>query len=113
MRDKSFEMRGLQLGKAQIEKSEAIGTVKGYHDRLRLAYEKIPARTERKASDQECLDLALFAINCTVGTEIMCPTLLVFGAVSRSARLTPAPPQLERAHLIAQALKELKKTQAR
>lgn len=57
--------------------------------------------------------MAVFAINCTVGAEGLCPALLVFAAVPRLARMTPAPTKLERAHLIELTMEEIGKEKNR
>lgn len=57
--------------------------------------------------------MAVFSMNYTVGKDGLCSALIVFGAVLRPTRLTPAPTQLERACLIEQVMKEIEKKQAR
>lgn len=64
---------------------------------LRKAYFKIRQSNDRKKiSDEECLKLAVYAVNTTMGPEGITPMLLVFGAFPRPARTTPAPCQIQR-----------------
>lgn len=63
-------------------------------------------------TDQECIELALFAINYIVGPEEICAVLLVFGALPRPAIITPVPTQSERARLTDFAMKEVERLQA-
>lgn len=56
--------------------------------------------------------MAVHAVNCTVGSEGLCPTLLVFGALPRPIRTKPSPQQLRRAEIIEQAMTLVAKIQA-
>lgn len=55
----------------------------------------------------------MFAVSYTVGTEHLCPTLLLFGAIPWRVRKMPAPSRLERAELIYYAMDSIAKEQAR
>lgn len=102
-----------QVDKEPIETPCAIGTVERYHAPLRLAFERIRANFERQISHQECMNMKVFSINCTVCSEGLCPAFLVFGAVPLPARMILAPTQLERARRIELPMKEIEEKQAR
>lgn len=74
-----------------------------------LAHERIGTEAGEGTTDQECLDITVLAINCTVGPEGLCRALLVSGALLRLARTTPASTQLENARLIEFSVKEATK----
>lgn len=63
--------------------------------------------------DQECLDLAVYAVNCTVAPEVLWPALLVFSAILISARGNLSRRQMERARSIGSSLKEVEEEQGR
>lgn len=107
------EAASMKLDEAPIESLESIGMFERYHAPLRLAYSRIQMDCDRHVSDQECLELAVFAINCTVEPACLCPILLVYRAVPRPERTTPAPRQLERARLVEDLVKVIEKEQAR
>lgn len=67
----------------------------------------------RTESDEDCLQMAVKAFNDTIGPEGLCPSLLVYGAISRPARRTPAATQLARARAIDKAITEVQKEHAR
>lgn len=108
----SLEVHSVQLQEAPIEAAGAIETVKRYHGPFSLSYQMIRAATGRETSDQECLDLMVFAIIRTVGPGGLCRALFVFDAILQPARLKPPRTHLERPLLIVQALKEVEKRQA-
>lgn len=88
-----MEAHGAQLDEAPIETPGAIQTVERYHGPLMLAYERISTEARAGTTNQECLNLVVFEINCTVGPERLCPGFLDFGALPRSVRTTPAATQ--------------------
>lgn len=96
----SVEMRrnlaavGVVLREAPVESPEPIEVVERYHAPLRSAYNLIRADSPRDISDADCLKKAVFAVNCTVGPEGLCPVLLVFGSVPRPVRTKDAPTQI-------------------
>lgn len=67
------EAAGVKLDEAPLESPGSIGMVKRYRAPLKHAY--------RRTSDQECLDLTVFAIDCTVGPELLYIILLMYRAV--------------------------------
>lgn len=83
------------------------------HNPLILAYEKIRADTEKRTSNQEILEVALFLINCIVGLRGLCTAFLVFSSLPRLARITPTASEIDRAHLLDKFTKAVRKDQAR
>lgn len=86
--------------------------VERYHSPLRVAYEKIRESLPKSETDSECLQLAVKAVNDTIGPEGLVPTLLVFGAIPRPARIEQAGPQVERAKALDKAMDNVRKEQA-
>lgn len=85
-----------------------------YHAPLRSAFNKIRESTDKsEANDHECLKMAFYAVNSTMGPEGLVPMLLVFGALPRPARTTPAPTQLHRQRFIEEAKKTVSTEQAK
>lgn len=76
------------------------------------AYERISSEVRTGTTDKECLDVTVFAINCTVRSKRLCAALLVFGGLSWPSRTTPAPSHLERALLIKFAMQTVEKRKA-
>lgn len=109
----SAEADGITVLQAPIESPSTMSHVERYHAPLRAAYKKIRDSLPRLESDEDCLQLAVKAVNDTIGPEGLCPTLLVFGAIPRPARKTPAPQQLERAKAIDEAMNAVGKEQAK
>ena len=97
------EAAGISMIEAPIENPGSIGIVERYHAPLRRAYHKIRKSLGRETSDDECLQMAVYANNTTMGSEGLCPMLLVYGAIPRPARATPSPTQLERQAVIENA----------
>lgn len=84
-----------------------------YHAPLRIAFKRIQADINRQTIDQRCLQLAVSAINCTVGPEDLRLGLLVLGAFVNPAGKTPAPSPMEIASLIDSVGDEMKKERSR
>lgn len=114
-----FKQRAKQLTieviTAPTEAHNNIGKIERYHTPLRRAYQII--RDELKNTETtraECLQMAVKAINDTAGPNGLVPTLLVFGAYPRmTARDPPTPSVIKRAKAIDDAMKELRRLQAR
>ena len=105
---------GISLEEAPIENPGSIGIVERYHAPLRAAFQKIrQTLSKRDADDSECLQMAVYSTNSTIGPEGLCPMLLVFGAIPRPARMTPSPSQLDRQKAIEEAKKEVEQEQSR
>lgn len=98
------EAHGIKIQPAPIETPGSIGIVERYHAPLRRSFTKIRESLDRtKATDEECLKMAVFAVNSTMGPEGLIPMLLVFGAIPRPARTILSPTQLERQKAIEAA----------
>lgn len=80
------EAAGITIREATIGTPGAIGTVERYHAPLRAAYYKIKLEGKRNCDRKECLEMAVFEINCTIGPEGLWPVLKAFGAIPRPAR---------------------------
>lgn len=105
---------GITMEEAPIETPGSIGIVERYHAPLRMAFTKLREDLRKdEATDDECLQLAVYACNATMGPEGLCPMLLVFGALPRPARISPSPGQLERQLCIEAAKKAVLTEQAR
>ena len=102
------EGEGITVTEAPIESPSTMSHVERYHAPLRAAYLKIRESLSR-TTKEERLQLAVKAVNDTVGPEGLCPTLLVFGTLPRPARIHPAATQLERAKAKGEATKEFHK----
>ena len=107
------EEQGISILEVPIECPNSLSHVEGYHEPLRAAFMKIRSmfRTADE-SDSDVLQLAVQAVNNTLGPEGLIPTLLVFGALPRPARNIPAPRQTDRARAIDGAMKGVKQIQA-
>lgn len=109
---KCAESEGITVIQAPIESPATMSHVERYHAPLRAAYTKIRDSLRRSETDDECLQLAVKAVNDTFGPEGLIPTLLVFGAIPRPARTEPAQCQLERAKALDAGMDHVRKEQA-
>lgn len=109
----NLEAAVVTLREAPIESPGTIGVVERYHAPLKAAYRKIRSEMEGDVSDSDCLSMAVYSVNCTVGPEGLCPVLLVLWARPRLARSLPAPTQIARSIAIEKATIEAGKEQAR
>ena len=109
----SAEAEGIKVLPAPIESPETLSHVERYHAPLRAAYTKIRSSLGRSESDADVLQMAVKAVNDTIGPEGLCPTLLVYGAIPRPAKLTPAETQLARAKALDSAMDSVRKEQAK
>lgn len=107
------EAEGITVLQAPIESPTSMSHVERYHGPLRTAFLKIRDALSTSDSDNECLQMAVKAVNDTVGPEGLCPTLLVFGALPRPARNIPSPTQLGRSQAIEKAIKAVEKEQVK
>lgn len=82
----NLEAADINLVEAPIENPGTIGIVERYQAPLRAAYEILRADFDRKTSDDECLRMAVYSVNATVGPEGLCPIILVFCVMPRPAR---------------------------
>ena len=102
-----FRFIGSTFKLVLIKAYHLISKVKRYHWLLRRAYE-IVMEEHLKLSNANQLQMAVKAINDTVGPNGLIPTLLVFGAYPRMTELDPPNPTVEqRAATIKRAMKEI------
>lgn len=95
---------GISLKEAPIESASTIGVAERYPAPLHSAYLKvIQALPRSEAGNEECLKLALFGVNSSMGPEGLVSMLLVFEVLPRPARSTPAASQLLRQEAIESA----------
>lgn len=94
---------------APIENTGQMGTVERYNDPLRTSYERIRSDICKNTSDQECLKVAVFEVNATVGPEGLCPIIIVFWAITRPARTFKSLSQVDREWTIGMEISEVQK----
>lgn len=110
---KCAQAEGITVVKAPIESPATMTHVERYHAPLRSAFTKIRESLPRSETDEECLQLAVKAVNDTIGPEGLVPTLLVFGAIPRPATVEPAKCQMERARALEKAMDAVTREQAK
>lgn len=109
----AMDASGIRVEEAPVENPGTMGIVERYHAPLRSAYTKIRDTLDKSTTDAECLQMAVYATNFTIGPEGLCPMLLVFGALPRPIRMTPCPTQLQRSAAIEEARRAVEKEQAK
>lgn len=57
-----------------------------------------------KIKESECLRMAIFAIILTVGPEVLCPILFVYGLIPLTVRKMPAENQIMRTHVLERGM---------
>lgn len=77
---------GVSILPALVESPSTMRHAERYHASLRSAYQKMRDSLRRTNSDEDCLQLAIKAVNDTIGFEGLYSILLVLGAISRFAR---------------------------
>lgn len=104
---------GITCKQIPVEAHWSIGKLERYHAPLRRAYEIITAELRDSVSSEARLQMALKAVNDTVGPDGLVPTLLVFGAYPRVVMDSPpSPSMIHRSQAIQKATKELRKMAA-
>ncbi|KAI1001275.1 hypothetical protein K3495_g6924 [Podosphaera aphanis] len=95
-----------------VEAAQSVGMVERYHGPLRRAY-KIVSEELKSAAKFLKLQMAVKALNDTVGPNSLTPTLLVYGTYPKMASIDPPAPSIqERASAIAKAMLEVRKLHA-
>eukprot|EP00171_Calliarthron_tuberculosum_P018035 IDg18035t1 len=69
---------GIEQKLSGVESHSALGAGERYHEFLRQVYRKVKAEHSRISAD-DCLSLAVSAMNNTAGKNGLTPTLLLFG----------------------------------
>lgn len=102
----NIESEGISIIlEAPIEKPGRIGIVERHQAPLLAAYMKLRDNIDRSTFDPECLKMPVFARSSIIGSEGLCPILLVYGVIPRPARSTPYLTQLQRSRAIEEAMK--------
>jgi hypothetical protein len=100
---------GTKLKIVPVELHNLISITKRYHGPLRRAYQILEKELKGTHKDM-LLQMALKALNDSVGPDGLVPTLLVFGAYPRMSKYdAPSPSIAERAAAIKKAMTEVKK----
>lgn len=105
-------VRPIALG-SPSESPGTIGIIKRYHATLRVSFTRISSDMDECVSDQDCLKMAVFALNSTIGREVLCPMLLVFGSIPRPARSMPEIYEFQLGLAVEKAAIAVEKEQAR
>lgn len=103
---------GIKLVEAPIEYPSTMSHVERYHGPLRKAYTKLKENLSGEGK-QFILQMAVYAVNNTIGPEGLCPSLCVFGAIPKPLRTSIATGQLSRAKAIDAAIEEVQKHHAK
>ncbi|KAI0993907.1 hypothetical protein K3495_g14277 [Podosphaera aphanis] len=95
-----------------VEAAQSVGIVERYHGPLRRAYNIISEELKSAAKPLK-LQMAVKALNDTVGPNGLTPTLLVYGTYPKMSSIDPPAPSIqERASAIAKAMSEVRKLHA-
>jgi hypothetical protein len=104
----------VEVKEVPVEAHNSIGLVERYHAPLRRSYEIIRDELKDEHIDKEMiLQMAVKAVNDSVGPNGLVPTLLVFGAYPRLTEMDPPSPSVtKRAEAIRAATKEVRRLHA-
>ncbi len=106
------QIMGITCKQVPVEAHWSIGKVERYHAPLRRAYDILRAELPDQ-SPEAVLQMAVKAVNDTIGPDGLVPTLLVFGAYPRmTMESPPSPGTRKRGEAIAKAMKSLRALQA-
>lgn len=83
------------------------------HAPLRSAYNRFRLDKGHNNSPEDFLILAFHTLNSTTGPERLCPILLVFGTMSRTARTKASSQQLDRSTPVENALAAVQREQSK
>ena len=73
-----LQATGIKRKDSGIESHNALGAGESYHHFLRRVYQRVQAQY-KSIDAEDCLCLAVHALNCTAGPNGLSPILLVFG----------------------------------
>ena len=116
---KEFRQLATSLGVATksvlVEAHWSIGMVERAHPVLQRAYQIIADELKGETvSKHILLQMAVKAVNDTMGPDGLVPTLLVYGAYPRMSNLDPLTPSMtQRAKAIQRAMEEIAKIRAK
>ena len=105
----------IELEEVPVEAHNSIGKLERYHAPLRQAFNVIKADLQGHGTvDKIILQMAVKAVNDTVGPNGLVPTLLVFGTYPRLSDTSPSSPSITaQAIAIRKAMAEVRKEKAR
>jgi hypothetical protein len=105
---------GITARSVLVEAHWSIGMIERAHPVLRRAYEIITEELKNETiSKHFILQMAVKAVNDTVGPDGLVPTLLIFGAYLRMTETDPPTPSIiQRAMAIRRAMNEIAKIRA-
>lgn len=107
------KLMGVTCKRVPVEAHQSIGKVERYHVPLRRAFNILFAELT-STRPELILQMAVKAVNDTIGPDGLVPTLLVFGAYPHiNQDSPPSPSMLKRADAIQKAMKELRQVQAK
>ncbi|POS82147.1 hypothetical protein EPUL_006114 [Erysiphe pulchra] len=106
---------GISVQEFPVEAHNSIGKVERYHSPLRRAYKIILDELNgHKVPKEIILQMAVKAMNDSVGPHGLIPTLLVYGAYPRMTKdSAPSPSVTVRAEAINKAMKEIARIRAK
>src|SRR6266487_5250031 len=101
----------IEIKEVLVEAHNSVGLVERYHAPLRRLYEIIQDELKDEYIDKEMiLQMAVKAVNDSVGPNGIVPTLLVFGVYPRLTEIDPLSPSVtKRAEAIRTATKEVRR----
>jgi hypothetical protein len=79
----------IKIEKIPIKAHNSIGKIERYHGPVKRAYEIITFELGNIISFKHALQIAVKAVNNTVGSNGLIPTFLVFGAFPRISHISP------------------------
>lgn len=103
----------ITLEEAPTENPGTIDIIQCYDAPLRAAEKRIKMYIGHTTNPDDCLVLAVHAMNWTVEAEGLCPILLVFGAITRHAQTKTPPSQQVQAKPIYDGMKAAQTEQAK
>jgi hypothetical protein len=103
----------IEVTDVPVEAHNSIGKVERYHAVIRRAYGIISEELGSQTAPEHALQIAVKAVNNTVESEGIVPTLLVFGAYPRLTKASPPSLSVSaRAAAIQKAMAEIRKLKA-
>lgn len=96
-----------------MELPGTIVVVERYRSPLGLAFIRPRKDIPVYVSNRECMQMAVHALNCTVGTGGRFLELFVFGDIAQPVRKYSAPKQLQRENEMETAMEDVAREQSR
>lgn len=100
----TIQAAGVNNKEAPIDSPGTRGIVERFPDPLFQAFYRIRQDMDQTKTDYDCLRMAIFAENRTVGREGLCPIIMVFGAIPMPEPSIPALSQLRRTKVIESSM---------